>query len=228
MTNQPHFLALLNRRLPAKTLNTQSDNLIRRIGALLAMTVGLFLVSAAPAATTAWQGGGADMYWSTDGNWTNLAPTATTDVYFTGTGATATPGTANNVVSANTVIKSLSLFNETVGTYHTTLIGPGLTLTISNAASSGNVLVGGDNVVGAKIITNYFQGPNGGSLVVLATNMSMTVRQQVSSGAKNYAVDMSNLDTFTAYMARIYVGGDGGLRPAGTLFLAKTNLLVLV
>jgi len=178
------------------------------------------------ATSTAWQGGGADLNWSTDGNWTNAAPTPTTDVYFTGVGTTNSPAKPNNIVAADRVIQSLSLVNETASTYHTTLINPGVTLTVSNNAGSGNVVIGGDFVAAAKVITNYFQGA-GGTLQIVATNMAMTVHQQVSSGSKNYAVDMSGLDNFTAYMTRIYVAGDSGLRPRGTLMLAKTNFLVL-
>jgi fibronectin-binding autotransporter adhesin len=189
--------------------------------------MGLLATSAADGATTAWQGGGGDLNWSTDANWTNAAPTATTDVYFMGTDATGSAGIPNNVVSTNTSIRSLLLFNETTGTAHSTTINPGVTLTISNAATSGTVLQGGDGVAASKTVTHYFQGTDGASLAVIATNMTMTVRQQVSSGSKRYTVDMSGLDNFTAYMTRIYVAGDGLTRPAGTLLLAKTNLLVL-
>jgi hypothetical protein len=223
---QNHSLILRNRPVAAAAVADHLRHALRHL-CLLAMGFWLLALPPAQAATIAWQGGGTDMNWSTDANWTNGAPTPTTDVYFEGTGATNSPATPNNVVSTNAVIQSLSLFNETVGTYHTTLINPGVTLTVSNVASSGNVLVGGDDVLAAKVITNYFQGSSGASLVVLATNMSMTVRQQQGSGTKNYALDMSGLDNFTAYMTRIYVAGDGGTRPAGTLLLAKTNLLVL-
>lgn len=211
--------------------NHQAKNRVSsggRIVALLVMGLWLLALTPAQAATNAWSGGaGADLSWSNSANWTNGAPTATTDVYFWTNGATASPGTPNNTVDANTTIQSLSLQNTNPTTFHTTLINSGATLTVSNGASTGIVLVGGGAYAPSVSVGSYMQG--GGSLVVNASNATMSVRQSVTgtSGSPRYTLDMSGLDNFTAYLSRMYVGGDGGNRPMGVLLLAKTNLISL-
>lgn len=200
-----------------------------RIGALLAMVFWLLALTPAQAATTAWSGGaGADLSWSNSANWTNGAPTATSDVFFLTNAAAASAGTPNNTVDANTTIQSLTLQDTNASLpYHTTLINPGNTLTISNATSTANVLLAGIAVNPGMNLTHTIQGANA-SLAVVASNATISVRQPVvNSGAGSYTLDMSGLSNFTAYISRMFVAGDGGVRPAGIVLLAANNLFVL-
>lgn len=168
------------------------------------------------------------MNWSTGANWTNGAPTATTDVIFLKEGATDSV-TVNNTVDTMTTIQSLSLLNTNSSLpYHTTSINPGVTLTISNATSTGNVLLGGSSINPLMNLTHTIQGENA-SVAVIASNGLISVRQAIASGGSGgrYTLDMSGLSNFTAYVSRMLVAGDGLNRPGGTVLLAVNNLFVL-
>jgi autotransporter-associated beta strand protein len=188
--------------------------------------MGLLATSAAHGASTAWQGGAADINWSTGTNWTNNVPTATNDIFFIETGATGSPGTPNNTVDSNTSIKTLSLINQSTTTYHTTLINPGVTLTLTNTASANILLAGNNTDTGTKKLAHYIQGP-GASLVINAPNSYVAIREWAANGGTQYTLDMSGLDNFSAVVNRIRVGGESFNRPAGTLLLAQTNTIYL-
>ena len=200
--------------------------------------IGIFLVSlslgsvqSARAATNLWTGGsGTDLFWSTTSNWSPSGPPAASDdVQFTNTATVLNAATSNNIVSANTVVRSL-WYRQTNGGYHNTLINPGVTLTISNTAATSLLMVGSEKDGGKDYaFTNTISGA-GGSLVVTDTNVnsSLSVRQpSATSGAHRATLDMSGLDNFSATVGRVQIAVQGSInRPAGTLLLAKTNVIV--
>ncbi len=195
------------------------------------MAASALLASASAwAASTGWSGGGgSDISWANPANWTNGAPTATTDTYFTLDVPTGGAWSANNQVPANTTVQSLSYINTNGG--HSTLIDAGVTLTISTATNA-YALTGGGVIAQAgaapRFGNAYIYGA--GSLVMVASNsiMSSKFSQSTSSGSgSRYTLDLSGLDTLTGYLGRLYVAGDGGYRANGTMFLARTNLILL-
>ena len=85
--------------------------------------------------------------WSEPNNWdTLLAPTASDVVTFTNRGSTNVLGAVNNIVSANTTITNLTYLSKVsfialVTNYHTTLINPGVTLTIDRGTTGAACLM---------------------------------------------------------------------------------------
>lgn len=190
--------------------------------------------------TLAWSGAsGSDLFWSTAGNWNPAGVPGEGDLaFFNDAGAASASGEAyiNNVVSASHTVGSL-IYGNTNG-FHNTLLSPGVVLTVSNNAAGPALLVGtGADNGGAQTVTATLSGA-GGSLVVAATNTGsqFIVRQgSASSGAHRATLDLFGLDTVDVTVGRLLVAGDGSPssvaahnRPAGTLFLAKTNSIRLV
>ncbi len=197
----------------------------RTLRCLLATAAcGLMALTSMQAATNSWIGAGADFNWSTAGNWTNGAPTATSDVFF----YTNTMDVPNNIVDANTTIQSLQFQNTNVASPTSLQINPGVTLTISNV-SSGYALRAGDAIPIVLQLNSRIDGLGAG-LQMVASNAIMSARQSqvtTTGSGSRHTLDMSGLDTFTGYLSRLYVAGDSGNRAAGTLYLAKTNLIML-
>lgn len=206
-------------------MTSRLDKTLQRGRGLLALFM-IFAVHPAHAVTSTWLGAGADFSWLTAENWSNGIPTATDDVFFTVVGATASPGTPNNIVAVDTSIQSLTLVNSNTAAFHTTLINPGVTLTVTNATAGNKFLAGNGAEVGAKNLTHFIQG-EGGKLVVSAPLGTISIRQGSTSVGSRYTVDMSGLDNFSATVTRIAVAGDGFNRPGGTWLMAKTNTLLL-
>jgi hypothetical protein len=169
--------------------------------------------------------------WSVPLNWTNMTsagngpPGVANDVVFTNYAAAIANGTINNVVNSNSKIASLA-FNHTNG-FHTTQIAPGKTLTI---AGINGLLVGTETDAGnLQLVTAKITGA-GGTLDLTNSGASLIVRQgSVNSGGTLMAtLDLSGLDTFRATVYQIQIGAYGpNARPAGTLYLARTNQIVV-
>jgi hypothetical protein len=200
--------------------------------------LALCLGPAVPArsAATTWKGGAADLNWSTGGNWLSGLPTSTSDVIFA-TNAVVTTTASNNVVSTSATVQSLTCrhTNSYTGTqtYHHTYIRNGMTLTISSPLNS-NALFVGSGVSAGNLTTRAAISGTNGSLVVLATNGVVNIRQ---GGSLNYngtaVLDLSGLSNCTVRAQRILVGADGTNtsperdRASGTLKLARNNYLYL-
>jgi len=194
-----------------------------RLALISRLAVALALVSVANAQTL-WQGVtgvSATTNWSDALNWSAGMPGLSTSVLFTNSGAVASVGTVNNVVDAafGGSIGSLQFANT--NNFHTTLIAPGVTLTVL-----GNFRAGTEtDIPGLPPLTNTVLGA-GGSLLVNNTGTSVVVRQGSASAIGRQAVlDLSRLDTFNATVSRVLVGVAGINRNAGALYLAKTNLI---
>lgn len=187
-------------------------------------------------AASTWNGGGADLNWSTSANWSGGNPSTISDVFFNTNGAVLN-SSSNNIVNANTLIQSLHYNNTNAyagpQVYQNTFIADGVTLTISNAAASDAVFVGSGLSLPSSFTRASISGANG-SLVVLATNGDLNVRQ---GGSQNYAgtavLDLSCLSNLTVHAQSILVAGDGTNsdptkdRAAGQLNLARNSFLYL-
>ena len=193
-------------------------------------------VNHAVAAAAIWSGGGADDFWRTGGNWSGALPAAANDVLFAADGVVG-DATVNNLIDANTFIQSLA-YRQTNSTpsatsYHNTYIADGVTLTISNTLATNALFIGSGQSLANIVTAASISGPNG-SLVVLATNGAVNIRQ---GGSANFAgmasLDLSGLSNCTVSARQLLVAGDGTNgdpikdRPSGTLKLAQNNYLKL-
>jgi autotransporter-associated beta strand protein len=218
------------------------------VSTLAVLCLASALVPASHAANFVWSGGsGTDLLWSTPGNWLPSGPPGPNDaVLFFDAGATNDATLINNVVSANITVQSLwagPILGEAglTAATHSTLIYPGVTLTIAGTAGTAEgyplpipnstFFVGTkSNVSSITTVTNAFFGP-GGALVISNVNNELNVRQTHPTAAAHLAVlDLWGLDTFTAQLGRIRVG-DGMIDPIrraqGFLLLARTNNITL-
>jgi uncharacterized repeat protein (TIGR03806 family) len=212
-------------------------------------TTTLVVTSVAPPWATVWTATNtisANTNWSASLNWTNLTrggygpPGSSNDVIFDNSGATGTPGTTDNVVDATTTINSLWHRMNSAASHHTTLIAPNRALNIT----------GTTNITGTGLITaNYSllvgtnnSAPNGASITTTLTGAGGTLNinnptgivavAQFNTTSKHTgitirsALNLAGLDTFTANVARFAIGSMNN-GSAGTVYLAKTNLLTL-
>ena len=170
--------------------------------------------------------------WSDALNWQAPgAPTSGESVFFNDAGAVGAVSNINNIVNANTTIGSLTYGNT--NNYHTTLINPGVTLAISNNAATNLVFVGTGKDNGLDQIVDVTMTGVGGSLAVVGTNVGavFSVAQASTTAGSHAAIlDLSGLDTFKLTAGRLLVAGDYAsavARAAGTLILAKTNVIRL-
>jgi fibronectin-binding autotransporter adhesin len=215
---------------------------------LAALAAFIFTTSMAFATTNTWNGAGGDLIWHTAGNWSPAGPPgAGDDARFFDPGATNDPISINNIVTNNTVIRTLWL-GQTNGV-HNMRINAGITLSVMGTHDNGygplgsgpegsslNPFVTSTLYVGTKtyhtstaVVSNSISGP--GTLVVSNLNNEINVRQTHTGGTGQRAVlDMSGLDNFVAHLGRIRVG-DGESEPIrrahGFLTLAKTNVITL-
>ena len=192
--------------------------------------------------TNSWTGTGADLNWSTVGNWTNGVPTAITDTIFGTNGAVSDTTTINNIVSANLTVQSLSYLHQNLvnAPGHNTQIADGVTLTVSDDLSNTNVFfVGtGANTLSGVKTTTTISGLEG-TLSVEAPTGCVNVR---NGGLGMYAgeakLDLSGLGTFKTSVRQMLLGGDGintkfvpgdyyKDRASCNVILARTNLLRL-
>lgn len=185
-----------------------------------------------PGAPIIWSGAsGTDLLWSTPGNWTPPGPpSATDDAQFFDQGAALDLTAPNNIVGENRTVQSL-WFGQTNGIQYS-LIDPGVTLTLSST-NAGNIFIAGTETDNgsAQGETNVIFGPNA-TLLIDDTNASFVVRQETGGSSGTWlrsTLDLSGLDNLNATMGRMLVGVEGSLpRPAGTLYLAKTNVITVV
>ncbi|HEY2083295.1 MAG TPA: hypothetical protein VGI88_10960, partial [Verrucomicrobiae bacterium] len=171
--------------------------------------------------------------WSTVLNWTNTTaggngpPGPLSDVLFNSAATVGTSNVVDNIVDSDTTIGSLT-FANTNG-YHTTLIAPGKTLTVIGKG----VLVGTETDLGTATTVNAAITGAGGTLVVSNASASVLVRQWTagaSGGTQRAKLDLSGLDNFVESAGNIQIGNflsGGTARSAGTVLLARTNVLSL-
>lgn len=190
------------------------------------------LTTSVQAATNYWTGDGGEgnPNWSNAANWSsNSVPDVATDVFFATNGATGSLGLPNNAVNTDTTVKSFWHMNTNSTTYHTTLINPGVRLTISNTVNNAYVFGGGGRIDPTLVLSSHIQGPGAGINIVASNGIFSVGQARVAnvSGSPKYTLDMYEVDSLTAYLSRFYVAGDSSYRVSGTLYLPKTNLIVL-
>ena len=211
------------------------------------LTLGLLAAAFhASAATLTWTNAAGNLQWSTAANWSpNAAPTANDTLRFGNAGGlTNAAGAVNNVVAASVTVSNLSYEAITANGYHTTLINPGVTLTvdsISGVTDEGVLTVGG--ILGTnREVRATIHGTNAALVVgnpgAPAANFSMAVvvvssNTAAADSSHRAILDLSGLDNFT-YGGGVLLVGSGGAsggqgvtnNPAGTLLLARTNLII--
>ena len=209
---------------------------INRLARFVAcFTAILSTQTALHAATIVWNAAsGADTNWSDSANWVGgIAPGPSDDVKFFDLGANTAPGVISNVVDAS--------FGGYIGTlqygnsngFHTTLISPGLTLSITN----GSLLDGSPgDPGGVRLLTNTITGP-GATLYVSNLTANISVNQATLTGTTGSTpnranLDLSGLDNFVVSANRIGIGdgqfpGVTNNHVGGNLLLAKTNSITL-
>ena len=198
----------------------------------------LLAVSPLMAATLSWSGSDAtanlNTNWSDANNWSGGSPNSTVSILFTNAGAVTNVSTIDNIVDVNTTILALQFANT--NSYHTTLINPGLTLTVSNNAAGSILTAGTLTDSGASAVVNATVTGLSGNLTVFNTNAGsyMQVQQGAgTSGTHNALMDLSGLGNFNLTAGRLLVAGNPGSGInasnylSGTLNLAKTNLIQL-
>ncbi len=185
--------------------------------------------------------GAVDTNWSNGGNWTGGTgtggvPGAADNVLFGPVGTATTAGVISNVVDGISgnfggTIGSLQYTNP--ANFQNTLIAPTITLNVTGAT----VAVAGQTVAGNAFMTGM--GATGGAINATISgpgavlNVSNSAAEFiVSQGGGTAGLNLTNLDTLTAYVSRFGVGvppnyGWNVLQQAnnGTLQLAKTNLI---
>jgi autotransporter-associated beta strand protein len=207
---------------------------------LLAIVLSLLALQNASAGTEHWKavpGTSTTTNWTDSANWTGISPPQTyfNEVDFTGIGAVGAPGVINNVFDNATGVAQMPIwqldFIPTNANY-TTLILPGKTL--STAAGNGKMYVGSDQLTAGgwanAVETITITGAGG----TLSVGGNLRVGQGCTNGVNslhNVTLDLSGLDDFimtpTVASTRLLVCGQSQNRAQGTVYLAKTNSIVL-
>jgi hypothetical protein len=165
---------------------------------LAAALLGITSVSA----QDTWSAGAGDSLWSSSGNWNSGTPDAFASVDFDLQGAVATTNTINNIVDTGftSAISTLGYSSATTNGYHTTLISPGVTLSVQPQSSGANALSVGTwannggpptpvtNDVGIQVVA-YIVGTNG---TLSINNNSSTIR--IEQGAATTGTHFASLD----------------------------------
>jgi len=201
-------------------------------------TLGALVICASvvslPAATITWSGAsGTDTNWSTVANWAGGLPGGGDDVKFFDNGTNGALGVANNLADGAFAgfISSLQLGNT--NGFHTIAIADGTSLNITNV---GGLVVGTPADVGAvRNLTNTVIGLNA-TLNLSNTTAQLAINQGSAAGISGTRgnLNLAGLGTFNASVRRIGLGstvflnpGNAVQREAGSLILARTNLIVL-
>lgn len=217
---------------------------------LIGTALLIFLTS--PARAIDWTGlSGVTNLWSDTNNWSPAqVPSASDAVTFTNTGSANAVGVVNNAVGASITVSNLAytaVSNSIAVQTHTTLINPGVFLTVNSGTYDTNapaLLVGGD-VVNADDVAHATITSAGtlavGSLASPDTNKDIVISARIltaTGGPHKGTLDMSGLDNFTFGGGRFQVAANGiaaalagqsqyvGMdRANGNVFLAKTNVI---
>jgi pectin methylesterase-like acyl-CoA thioesterase len=202
-------------------------NLKRNLQTICATSVLVSSLTSAQSATIIWSGAsGADTNWSTAANWTGGLPVAGDDVKFFNPGATGTVSIVNNVVDGSSTIASLQFGNT--NNFHTTLIPAGQTLTVAGGLQVGT---GTDQSTSQSVFTTV---TGAGSLAVNNPAANLLIGQGNTAGSSatlKATLDLRGLDSFSANVSRVGIGGRSTFSPlppdrqAGALYLARTNVI---
>lgn len=183
-----------------------------------------------------WTNSAGDLLWSNPLNWSNNVAAGSTDAarFISGIGTTNGPGLVNNIVDVDTTVQNL-LYQPVAPDYHTTLINPGVTLTVYDPTVSGEIFAARLGTSGSTDLSQVaIRGA--GRMVVGDTNSPaptvgagfMRVNVPSTTAGPYWAtLDMSELDYFACAPSDIRVGASGsGAGTQGTWIMAKTNLVI--
>jgi hypothetical protein len=193
------------------------------------MTTVELVVNKAPR-NLVWNGPGAGANnWSAAGNWSPAGPPEIQDsALFLNPGAVASISNIDNCVDAGFAGAVTAVQFGNTNNNHTTLIASGQTL---NVTGENGLLVGTETDNGSsQTVFATVTGPGGTLAIMSDANSAVVVRQGTanSSGSQRATLEMSGLGVFTATAGRVLVGVVGPVpRATGTLYLAKTNTLIL-
>ena len=173
--------------------------------------------------------------WTDAANWTGAIQTYYNEVEFTGIGTSANNDfSVNNVLDGTTGVAQVPIweldFVPTNGNY-TTLIGPGVTLTLN--AGRGYLAVGADQLhTASPAPANAFETitiTGAGGTLSMAGNLYVNQGSPTPGDTHNVTLDLSGLDNFNDNGSgnEILVASGGAQRTHGTLYLAKTNQISL-
>lgn len=221
--------------IPANTAATGRTCAVQTAVTLLwALLISLCLhPSSSPAAPAViWRGANgvsATTNWSDRVNW-SAAPDGK-EVVFTDEGS-APPGIVNNVIDRSLTVHSLSYRN--LNCSHTTLLLPGVKLTIIGGLAAG--AIGNPDILAVE--TNTITG-DGGTLML--ANALVVNQGSAQADSHNVVLDLSGLGRLIMDLGvplgksdYVNVGQDWGYYstgdgwPCGTLYLAKTNILNVI
>ena len=226
--------------LPSAHLNSSFHiDFFRRTAAECLTAVILLAVGSIASAQTNpvyWTDASTDNTWTNVNNWTNSfsnpqVPATTNDLFFIDAGTasvsvTGPTGTPDNIVNSGFTIKSL--IYQSTNFNHTTLLNPGVTLSVLGSGTYAYALFAGNLVDSTASLNEYATiiGP-GATLALTNLNGSLSVRQGESSSSHTATLDMRGLDTLAATVTNLLCGGELTLKDTGTLYLAKTNFITI-
>jgi autotransporter-associated beta strand protein len=193
-------------------------------------TAALSLPSRASADQINWSGlSSSGLNWSDVANWDPSMPGSHDVAYFGNLTGTNIAGAVNNVVDANTALGSVWYTAQAQSgsiLFDTTLIPPGITLTLGGLGSSFPALAVGDvpgqPPLASGSATNYSTIKGAGSLVLNDSGSLLSV------GMRNRAtLDLSGLSSVTANLSQLWVAAspDNSFNSGvtGVLLLGQTN-----
>jgi fibronectin-binding autotransporter adhesin len=217
-----------------KTL--RESRIVARFSLLLTVALSLWAVQRASAETLQWigvPGVTATTNWSDTANWNGSSHSPVNNqAQFAGSGGDIPPSTAiNNVVNASFgAVWELDYIATNLN--YTTLIAPGVTLT--TAAGNGKLYVGCDQTVNGGLANAVETITITGAGGTLSVGGNLRVGQGCNSTGNslhNVILDLSGLDNFimtpTVSGTRLLVCGQSRNRAQGSVYLAKTNAIVL-
>jgi autotransporter-associated beta strand protein len=202
----------------------------------------MWAVQYASAGTEHWIGNPgvtATTNWNDAANWTGIAPPQTffNQVQFWNIGAVGAPGVINNVLDSTSGVAQMPIWElDYISTNAnvTTFIPPGVTM--STGAGNGKLYVGCDQVTAGGVANAVETITITGAGGTLNVGGNLRVGQGFAGAATslhNVILDLSGLDTFLMSPAsgitgtRFLVCGQSRNRAQGTVYLAKTNIVVV-
>jgi autotransporter-associated beta strand protein len=223
-------------------------NLIRKLAMAAALMAAATTTSMAY--SLEWTAGPLSNNWSDNNNWVwiygfpswsvSAAPPGPADVIsfedqlFTigfNPGWTNVPGAVNNIVDTNTAVGAANYTAVSVtgaNHFYTTLISPGMTLTLGGLGAGNAALVVGD-IPG--YLPGYYTGTgtNGTTITGPGTLFVNEPTGLISVGMKNRAtLDLSGLNTFNATVGSLWIAvrpDNVSTTPSGWVLLAQTNMI---
>jgi autotransporter-associated beta strand protein len=176
--------------------------------------------------------------WTDAANWAGVSPAQTyyNQVQFIGIGAVGGPGIINNVLDNTTGVAQMPIWELDIiptNVNYTTLISPGKTL--STGAGNGKLYVGCDQITAGGVVnaveTISFTGAGGTLSVGGNLRVGQGCTNSTVTSLHNVTLDLSGLDNFVMTPnvtgTRLMVCGQGQSRAQGTVYLAKTNNILL-